>query len=248
METTLAKGLQVLEAVARAARPCGVSEVARATGLTRSNAHRLLRTLSDLHYLSHDTENGRYGVAPPLLELGFLAAQSLDARAVAHPIMVELARATGENVVMSILDNGDVLSVDRVESSAPVRSYIRIGQRTPSHCTSPGKALLAFADERQVSAAAAKLVRFTERTIATREDLQAELARVRRAGHAISRGEWRDGVNGIAAPIRNRADHVRAALSVSGPAERFKPARIKALLPLLMAAVAEIGAQIVEGR
>lgn len=247
METTLAKGLQVLEAVARAERPCGVSEIARATGLTRSNAHRLLRSLSDLRYLRHDVENGHYSVAAPLLELGFLAARSLDAHAVAHPIMVELAKQTGENIVMSILDDGDVLSVDRVESSAPIRSYIRIGQRTPSHCTSPGKALLAHADESQVMAAAAKLVRFTNRTIVTVTDLEAELARVRRAGHAVSRGEWREGVNGIAAPVRNRAGQVRAALSVSGPAERFKPARIKMLLPLLMAAVAEIGAQMVAG-
>src|SRR5437016_5187744 len=91
METTLVKGLKMLEAVARSDGPRGVSELARELGVTRSNAHRLLQTLSALGYVRHDVERGQYESTLRLFELGSGIVARLDLRTVAHPIMQSLA-------------------------------------------------------------------------------------------------------------------------------------------------------------
>jgi DNA-binding IclR family transcriptional regulator len=108
------------------------------------------------------------------------------------------------------------------------------------HCTSAGKLLLAYASEDSVKAVARSLEKFTARTIVSAAKLRAELARVRAQGYATAQAEWREDVGGVCAPIRQSDGAVVAALGISGPIARFKPAQIKAHLPRLLAATREI--------
>jgi len=242
METTLVKGLKMLEAVARSDAPRGVSDLARELGITRSNAHRLLQTLTALGYVRHDPEQGQYGSTLRLFEIGAGIATRVDVRKVAHPVMQTLAGELDENVILSVRDGHEVLVLDRVESTRTLRTYTPLGARSPMHSTSPGKLLLAYAPADVVEAAAQALTRFTERSVSDRAALEAELTRIRQQGYAVARAEWHEDVGGVSAPIRRSGGAVSAALSVSGPAVRFKPADIKAHLPRLMAAVGEISA------
>lgn len=244
METTLVKGLKMLEAVARSDGPRGVSELGRELGITRSNAHRLLQTLYSLGYVRHDPVEGRYEPTLRLFEFGSGIATRLDVRAAAHPVMQSLAREVDENVILSIQDGHDVMVIDRIESTRTLRTYTPLGARSPMHSTSPGKLLLAYAPDDVVSAVARGLAKFTPRTIADRAQLDAELARIRQQGFATVRAEWHEDVAGISAPIRRSGGTVAAALSVSGPVMRFKPTQIKAHLPRLLAAVQEISTRL----
>jgi len=240
METTLVKGLKMLEAVARSDGPRGVSELARELEMTRSNAHRLLQTLSALGYVRHDAEHGQYESTLRLFELGSGIATRLDLRKIAHPIMQSLAREVDENVIISVRDGNEILVLDRIESTRALRTYTSLGARSPMHCTSPGKVLLANAPEEIIDAVARTLTVFTPRTISSRAALNAELARVRAQGHAAVRSEWHEDIAGIAAPVARSDGAVVAAISVSGPVSRFKTAQTSIYLPRLLAATRQI--------
>jgi DNA-binding IclR family transcriptional regulator len=240
METTLAKGLKMLEALARSEGPRGVSELGRELGVTRSNAHRLLQTLCTLGYVRHDTASGRYESTLRLFELGSGIATRLDVRKVAHPVMQSLARQVDENVILSVRDGAEVLVLDRVESTRTLRTHTALGARSPMHSTSPGKLLLAHAPDEIVAAVARALTVFTPRTISRPSDLAAEIARIRQQGYATVRAEWHEDTAGLAAPITRSGGAIIAALSVSGPVGRFKPAQMKAHLRPLLAATHDI--------
>ena len=240
METTLVKGLQMLEAVAASSRPRGVSDLGRELGMTRSNAHRLLQTLASRGYVRHDPELGHYESTLRLFELGSAVAMRLDVRTVAHPIMQALARKVDENTILSVRDGREVLVLDRVEGTRTLRTYTPLGARSPMHSTSPGKLLLAYASAEVVDAVARELKKFSPQTIASRRRLDAELARIRGQGYAIADAEWHEDVAGVSAAVRRADGAIVAALTVSGPVVRFKPAQIKAYLPHLLSAAREI--------
>jgi DNA-binding IclR family transcriptional regulator len=240
METTLVKGLQMLEAVAASNRPRGVSDLGRELGMTRSNAHRLLQTLCIRGYVRHDPERGHYESTLRLFELGSAVAMRIDVRTVAHPIMQRLAREIDENTIMSVRDGHEVVVLDRVEGMRTLRTYTPLGARSPMHSTSPGKLLLAYAAGDVVDAVARALTKFSPQTIASRPRLDAELGRIRVQGYAIARAEWHEDVAGVSAPIRGRDGTIVAALTVSGPVVRFKPTQIRAHLPRLTSAAREI--------
>lgn len=240
METTLAKGLKMLEAVAHSAGPRGVSELGRELGMTRSNAHRLLQTLSALGYVRHDPSLGQYEATLRLFELGSAVVSRRDIRTVSQPLMQELRQRVDENVILSVRDGCEIVVLDRVEGTRTLRTYTPLGSRNPMHSTSAGKLLLAYSSGDIVEAVLQRLEKFTPRTIVTAPKLHAELARIRAQGYATAQAEWREDVGGVCAPIRQSDGTVVAALGVSGPIGRFRPAQIKAHLPHLIATTQEI--------
>jgi IclR family transcriptional regulator, KDG regulon repressor len=242
--TTFVNGLALLEALARDGNPCGVSELARQLQLTKSNVHRLLQTLNDRGYVRNLGASGRYEVTLKLWELGVAVLDKLDVKQVAFEPMERLVGMTGETVHLSILDHGDVVYIDKVDSPQPVRAYSKIGGRAPAYCVATGKALLAFADSAVVDAVARELRRYTPSTITDANELRAELRRVVGAGYAINRGEWREGVCGVAAPIRDARGSVIAAIGISGPVDRLKARAVKQFAPAVMTIAATISARL----
>jgi len=236
LEKTFVKGLELVEALARSDRPRGVTELAVEMNLTKSNVHRLLKTLEHKGYLRRDAGTGHYGLSLKLWELGSSVVSQLDLRRAALPHLQRLADHTRETVHLSLLDGCDVVYVEKIDSPQPVRTYSRLGGRAPAYCVATGKAMLAFAPDAVIRAAARSIHPFTSRTVRNEKALRAELERVRAAGFAVNQGEWRGAVCGVAAPIRDISGAVIAATGVSGPAERLKPRRIKTLAPAVVAA------------
>lgn len=237
--TTFVNGLALLEALARAGEPCGVSELARQLQLTKSNVHRLLQTLSDRGYAHNVGASGRYEVTLKLWELGVTVLDKLDVKRVAVEPMERLVGITGETAHLSILDHAEVVYIDKVDSPQPVRAYSKIGGRAPAYCVATGKALLAFAGAGVFDQVAQELRRHTPNTITDATELRAELRRVVETGYAVNRGEWREGVCGVAAPIRDARGEVIAAIGISGPIERLKVRAVKQFaLPVVEIAAA----------
>lgn len=238
--TTLVKGLDMLETLASSNEARGVTDLARQLGLMKSNVHRLLRTLAARGYVRQDPESGRYACTLKLWELGSHLAESMDVVAVARPQLAELARLTDETIHLSVLDNGEVIYIDKIDSPQPVRAYSRIGGRAPAYCVATGKALLAHADAATLDALGGQLEAYTPRTITDRPALERELRRVRDSGYAINRGEWRDTVGGVAAALFDSRRRAVAAIGISGPLERLGLARMREFAPHVVAAARAI--------
>lgn len=219
MDTTLTKGIRLLEALCASEARRGVTELAVELGLQKSNVYRLLRTLVALGYVDQDTATSRYGPSLRLWEFGAMVADRLDLRTVARPRLLKLAEETQETVHLSILSGLEVVFIDKVDSPFPLRAYSRVGGRAPAHCVATGKALLAFADDDTFALIGqTKLRRFTRASIVSRARLLKELAQVRLRGYALNRGEWREGVNGLAVPIFDHTRRVVAAVGITLPA------------------------------
>lgn len=231
MDKTLLKGLTVLEAVTDVDRPPRtIDELAERLGMTRSNAHRTLQTLMHAGYVVRD-EGGGYRGGIRLFELAARQLGLLDLRRCAAPAMRALADQTGETVHLSVLDGMEVVYIDKIDSPQPIRAYSMVGGRAPAHAVATGKALLAFQPDGWLDGRAQALVPHTPATITSLPALKDELRKAVRQGYAVNRGEWREGVGGIAVAVFNALDEVVAAVGISGPLDRLPVARVKKLAP-----------------
>lgn len=240
METTLLKGLKMLQALASSERPRGVTDLAQELGLTKSNSHRLLKTLVASGFVQTNPETGKYAATLKIWELGSLILARVDVKSVAGAYLQELADNTGETVHLSLLVENVVVYIDKIDSLQPVRAYSQIGKSAPAYCVATGKALLAFQSEDVVARVCKSLEQFTSRTLNNPDELRRELARVRQLGYAINRGEWREDVCGVGAPIRDSSRQVVAAVGISGPASRLKPTFMRDQAPEIIATAAKI--------
>jgi IclR family KDG regulon transcriptional repressor len=229
MNNTLVKGLALLEVLAHSDRPLGVTELAARIGLGKSNVHRLLQALVEQGYVRRDGDGGTYAASVRLWELGSAVLANLDLRQAAQAWMDWLLDRTRETVHLSMLDGDEVVYVHKLDSPEPVRAYTRIGGRAPAHCVATGKAMLAWIGDARLEALSRRLTGFTPRTIADPGEFLREMERVRQQGYAVNRGEWRESVGGIAAPVRDPSGRVVAAVGLSGPIERLRPSTFKAL-------------------
>jgi DNA-binding IclR family transcriptional regulator len=227
MNNTLVKGLGLLEVLARSERPMGVTELATHIGLGKSNVHRLLQALVELGYVRRDAASGGYAASIRVWELGASVLANLDLRRAADGWMAWLLDRTRETVHLSVLDGDEVVYVHKLDSPEPVRAYSRVGGRAPAHCVATGKAMLAWLEPARLDALSRRIEPWSPRTIVEPAEFLREMERVRLQGYAVNRGEWRETVGGIAAPVRDPGGRVVAAVGLSGPIERLRASTLK---------------------
>ena len=223
------RALRLLEELARHG-PLGATELANRTGCAKATAFRLARTLQARGFVVQNQDSS-YRLGPRCLLLATGVHTSFDVRREALPAMEALRDETGETVQLTVLEGSDVVYVEQVPSSKPVRSVGTMGQRAPAHCVSGGLSQLALLPFERVRALLpSPLPRPTSASIPSLERLEAELERVRARGFAINRGGFRHDVGGVgtcrdrrARPRRRVDQHLRAALPARGA--RRRPAR-----------------------
>lgn len=236
MDSTLAKGLAVVEWLARQQRDCRVIDVAKAFGVPRSNAHRTLQTLVECGWAVQDPLTSAYRPSPRLFELGALIYEVAEIAALLRPRLAQLAEATGETIHLTTLDGAEVLYLDKFDSPLPVAAYSRIGGRAPAYCVASGKALLAAADFSvdALRALFGTLIAHTPNSITDFDVLHEELQRIRKRGYADNREEWRLGVCGLGVPAFNARRQAVAAVGLSVPAIRFSRSQARAFAEQLL--------------
>ncbi|ETF04350.1 IclR family transcriptional regulator [Advenella kashmirensis W13003] len=241
MDKTLLKGLRLFEIIcAQEDQPNTIDCLAVAAGLTKSNTHRTLQTLIQAGYVEKSGHTGGYKPTLKVFELAAQRLARLDVRKIAAPLMRRVALETQETVHLSVLDGLDVIYIDKIDSPNPVRAYSIIGGRAPAYAVATGKALLAFQNSDYLDHQPADLIRHTENTITTLASLKEELATIARVGYAINRGEWRNNVGGIAAPVFDGHNKAVAALGISGPLERLTMDNMKRWSSVVLDAASEI--------
>jgi IclR family pca regulon transcriptional regulator len=245
---SLDRGLSVIRALS-APEPQTLSDVARGTGLTRAAARRFLLTLQQLGYVQ--SASGRFSLTPQVLELGYAYLSSLTLPEVSQPHLERLVEAVHESSSVSVLDGDDVVYVARVPTRRIMTVAISVGTRFPAYATSMGRVLLAgLAPERLDEALGrAQLRALTPDTITAPTALRAEIDRVREQGWALVDQELEAGLRSVAAPIRDQAGQVVAAINVSAHAARTDAAELqRALLPPLRATAEAIERDLAAGR
>jgi DNA-binding IclR family transcriptional regulator len=218
---TLARGLHVLSEVAAARGAVGVTELAERARLDKATTYRLARKLEELGYLKRD-EDGKFRLSLHVLDLGFAYLASLDLRTKALPEMRALHEAYGGAITLSVLDNTDIVYVERLPPKGMQASMpVGVGARLPVHCTSMGKAILAYlpADQLDELLGRIEYVRWTERTIGTRAEFEAELQRTRERGFGLLDQEMIAGLRAVGGPIFDHHGRPVAAVSVALPVQ-----------------------------
>jgi DNA-binding IclR family transcriptional regulator len=231
MDSTLAKGLAVLDWLTRQRRECSVSDVARAQGLARSNAHRTLQTLVACGFAEQNGETSTYRPSLRLFELGTLVGAAVDVTARLRPLLASLATVTGETIHLARLDGAEIVYLDKFDSPLPVAAYSRIGGRAPACCVASGKALLAVArlDDAALRRLFGGLRAHTPNSIVDFGRLQTDLLRTAARGYAENREEWRLGVCGLGVPVFDARGEALVAVGMSVPSIRFGRSQAKAL-------------------
>lgn len=245
--TTFDRGLSVLEALAAAQAPDGLTltEISRRVNMHRSTVFRFLATLHARGYVTRDATTGAYRLGSQVLTLAATWLNELDIRQVARPMLRQLCDSSRELVHLTILDQGDVVTVDRIEGLQPVSLQTGIGNRRPAHCTAAGKAMLAFlpaaeADRIVTSGLAAA----TPGTITSPDLLRRQFTDIRRLGYAIDFEEHFEGVCCVAAPVFGFDQRVVASISIAGPAHRMPHERIQQLGEEVCSAAAMVSRQL----
>ena len=235
---SLDRGLAVIRAFSADRPSLTLSEVARATGLSRAASRRFLHTLVVLGYVA--TDGREFRLRPRLLELGYAYLSGLRLPDVAEPHLRGLADETGESSSLAVLDGADIVYVARVAVSRIMSAAIGVGTRFPAYATSMGRVILAFGPREREEAylRSVTLEPLTRHTITDPVALREELARVRAQGWALVDQELEEGLRAVAAPVRDASGEVVAAVNVAAPSRRDRAGegRSDFIDPLLAAA------------
>jgi IclR family pca regulon transcriptional regulator len=238
---SLERGLAVIRAFDAASPELTLSDVARATGLTRAAARRFLLTLVELGYMR--TDGRLFGLRPRILELGYAYLSSLSLPEVAQPHLEELVAEVHESCSVSLLDGNDIVYVARVPTKRIMTVAISVGTRFPAYATSMGRVLLAYrpADWLEAYLESVELRPLTPRTITDRAKLRTTLNRIRSQGFALVDQELEEGLRSLAVPIHDSAGAVIAAINLSARTSRGSSETIRReLLPPLQGAARQI--------
>jgi len=241
---SLDRGLAVIRAFGPDRERLSLSEVARATGLTRAAARRFLLTLVKLGYVRNDGRE--FSLRPRVLELGYAYLSGLALPEVAAPHMEELVARLHESSSISVLDGHQIVYVVRVPTKRIMTVAISVGTRFPAYATSMGRVLLAQLadDEFEQYLTEATFERLTSRTVTNPARLRTIVRDAKRQGYAIVDQELEEGLRAVAAPIRG-ADVGSAAINVSAHASRVSMGAMRGqILPALLETARQIEADL----
>jgi DNA-binding IclR family transcriptional regulator len=236
------KAIEILEALAKRENGVGITQLSRELNLPKSTIHQLLSTLKSVRFAEQNLQDKKYHLGLRIFELGNIVQSQLQLRKIAHSYLYNLSGKTNETTYLVVLEGNRTVYIDCVESTARLRAHPLFGIRVPLHCTSLGKAIMAFLSEQKINEIIQEdgLERFTENTITDPQILKRELKEIRKRGYATDNMEHEEGICCVGAPIRNHQKEVFAAISVSGPSQRFDPPRILAIAKLVIEASEEI--------
>jgi len=249
LNQSVTKAITLLRATAEDAN-ANVSSLARAAGLPRATALRMIQTLEQEGFLLRNPGEDRVLLGPELLRLARNTDEQMLFREVARPIIRELVDTIGETVTLSVVaPDGFLDLVDEVDAPHLLGPRSWIGQRFPLHASASGKVLLStFADERLERFLLEPLAQHTPSTITSADALRAELRKVRDQHYAFTVDEDEEGLSGIAAPIRGQLDELLGVVTVSGPTQRLDRRRGQHAIDHLQRAAGRIESVLRRGR
>lgn len=227
---TALRALKVLEILGASRTPVPVAQVADGIAADRSTAYRMLTTLMAAGYVERDSLAKHYKLGYKVLALTKFV---LDDDSTAELVMAALrsiSEQTSETVHYCVLDHLETVLLYRVKGTQLVAVDFRIGDRSPLHCTSIGKLMLAHQDERVLQQVlAGGLPKRARRTLTEPDALRQELRRIQRQGYAYDEFEFADDMRCVAVPVYTKGGALHGGISLSGPSSRYTQEKLAEL-------------------
>jgi IclR family transcriptional regulator, pca regulon regulatory protein len=247
---SLERGLAILSCFTPKRPVLGIADIADELGMSRSTTHRYVITLVALGYLEQGASR-KYRLGLRVTNLGMSALNSTGLREHAHPYLEELRQRTSYSTSLAVLDGAEIVYVDRARSFRRGQGSIDLdlhpGSRLPAHSTAMGKILLAYlpeAEQRELLGSM-KLSKRGPNTITSKKALREELDEVREEGFAVNDEELAADLYSIAAPVRNEAREVVAAINVAASSSMISlEEMVDALTPHLLSTADRISARL----
>ncbi len=238
---TVDKALGLLGFFSEGRPAIGLSEIARLSEFNKATTRRLLLALEKHGFVEQDAKTRAYRLGAGLLRLARVREAVSPVQTVVQPILEDLVSRIGETAHFSLSAGGSLATIGLVESTKSNRVMLERGEAIPLHATASGMAFMAFARPEIVNDALGKtLTGHTQYTITDAQDLRKQLLSVRKAGVAVAKSSYEDGVCGIAAPVLGQDRFARGAVAVALPESRAKRNVIVAIQPEVRRAAAEI--------
>ena len=219
---SIAKACRLLDLLTEAKRPMSLSELTAAAGWAKSTVYGLLSSMRSCGLIEQDAESGQYTLGVRLFEYGSAVQSTRNIISLAKEPMDRLVKATNESASLSMLDRGEALVLAHAEADSGFHIVSETGAHLPAFCTAQGKILLSTlpdASVRRIFETQAQM--FTPHTANSADALLSELMTVREKGFAIENGEFKIGIRGVAAPIRDHSGAIRYALGLIGMFRRI---------------------------
>ncbi|WML28289.1 IclR family transcriptional regulator [Neobacillus sp. OS1-33] len=220
---SLERALTILNKLSEYPDGIQITRLSEQIGLTKGTLHRLLATLSNMNYVTKDEETDKYKLGLQVLFLSRNLLNNTDVVTVSKPFLEKLSREVNETIHLCTEDHGEVVYIDKIESSQTIRMYSRIGSRAPMYCTGVGKILLSgmTPEARDTIISNMTFIPKTPSTITSKEELLEEIERVKSQGYALDDAENEEILRCIAAPIFDHKGKIIASFSISGPRNRI---------------------------
>jgi len=225
--STVTRIIAVLEALATTDGGVGPRSLERETGIDRSAISRLLRQLTELGMAAPADVPGRYAIGPRFFAIAGAVTSRDGLRRAARPALDALTARFNETSYVAVLEDGQVVYRDVIESTQPLRYVAELGIPSPLHAGAAGRAILAGLTDAELTdwLDTARLEQLTPGTIVDRDALLAQRQLDRARGYAVSRGERVPGGAAVAAPFLAASGEVHGSLVVSCPVGRLPAAR-----------------------
>ncbi len=236
------RAISILEHIAGAGNAVSLADLLPRVGLPKPTVHRMLLLLERAGLLTREPASKSYSVGARLARLGRDVMLNATVRAARHTILRRLVGEVGETCNLTMLDQGQVVYIDRVESAWPLRVDLKAGSMVPLHCSASGKLFISRmpAAKRRSLLAQLMLTRFTDNTITEIAPLEAELERIRSRGVAVDNEEYLAGLVCVAVPVMLKDGRICASVAVQAPVARMSVARGLQQVPLLTRAAASM--------
>jgi len=219
----LARGIDLLEVLAREQRPMSAVQLAEALELPRSSVFRLIQTLQHKGLIESDTGRRSFSLGPGVLRLGYQYLTGQDLVQVARRELELLSERVGISSHLAIRSGREIVCLLHVPGTAGFISNVNAGARFPAHATPMGQILLSQVSRKQLFElyGNVRLVALTQQTPTTLEALASKVARAAADGHVVSRGSVEPGGISISAPVHDNGKELVAAIDISCPASAF---------------------------
>lgn len=219
----LRRALTILNTFSQGTPELSVTEISKSLSLPKGTVHRLLSCLKFHNFIEQDEYNSRYRLGWRIFELGSCVDALNLLKRKARPYLEELCEKSKETVHLAVLQEGDILYIDKIMGLYKMTMITSVGLRLPSHVGGLGKALLAFLPETDLEKIidGKELKKFTKNTIVDPNRLKEVLKKVKQNGYAIDHEEVEIGLTCVGVPIKDFTSKVVAAVSISGPTLRM---------------------------
>ena len=235
MINSVLKAIRIMRLFSATEPALTLAEISARLDMPKSTAHNLLNTLLSEGFIEK-VDADSYALGTAIIPLTQTVRVNVELRDRAAPLLRALADECRESVYLTALDGDRALYIYAVESSKRLLARTAVGDRAPLHCTSVGKAMLAYlpADEVERILASSPPVSFTPQTITDGDRLRAELADTNQRGYSIDYQEHERSTFCLGAPIFDSRSNVIGACSISGSDPDIVGARVDELSRCVM--------------